>query len=218
MKSDKLLLNLNNYIFKSNNNVLIKISKKNLNLNKISFDKYIDSLIKNDYELNNSKYDDELSELSNIDWLFLNSIYVAIYSNFENHISNIAKFIENYSNTKIKINDIKGEGHIDKFRKYINLIGNIQSAEKNEMWKEIDIYRLVRNKLVHNGGYLISNRKSKLENHQYYDFLIENKVILAGSKGNIRIREIFFLEKFSNSISKLSDLILQDIKINIFDK
>lgn len=202
-------------IYESNNATLIKISKQNLESNKEAFDEFIKDSIKKSWSGVKDIDSEDLAELMNIDWVFLNSIYLSLFTNFENLISKLASIVEDRIQCEIKIKDIKGNGHIDQYRKYMELIGKINSAKRNQYWEQIDIFKLVRNKITHEGGHLIKKPKSKLENHPAFNFLIDNKVLLAGSLGHIRIRETFFLEKFASLTSKLCDELKQEIeKIN----
>ena len=214
MKKSKITydLNLVNSIYKSNNEILIKLSKKNVEWNKAKFDEFIQASVNNPKSGRNNTSENDLSELMNIDWIFLNSIFISLFSNFENHISKLAKIVEDRIKSDIKINDIKGNGHIDQYRKYMHLFGEIKSAKRNKTWAEIDIFKLVRNKLAHEGGYLNTNPNSKLEDQYGFQFLIENKVLLAGTLGHIRIRETFFLEKFVKITAKLSDQLKPEIE------
>ena len=205
-------------IYESNNATLIKISKQNLELNKKAFDEFIRDTIKKSWSGVNETDNGELAESMNIDWIFLNSIYLSLFTNFENLISKLASIVEDRIQSELKINDIKGNGYIDQYRKYMELIGKINSAKRNTDWEQIDTFKLVRNKITHEGGYLIKVPNSKLENHPAFKYLIDNKVILAGSLGHIRIRETFFLEKFVSLTSKLCSDLKQEIeKMNTTD-
>ncbi|QSE97240.1 hypothetical protein [Fulvivirga lutea] len=200
-----------NSIYRSNNDALIRLAKKTIENNKTEFDAYIKNLIAS----KGAQADNELfSELSNIDWIFLNSIFLALYSNFENLIYKLARIVENQNSGQIGIEDIRGQGYIDQYRKYMHLVGKIESAKKDEMWDELDIYRLVRNKLTHEGGYFNKSLKSKLEDKKGFKYLIDNKVLLAGTFGHIRLRETFFLEKFCGLTNKLLDRLLKDIGVS----
>ncbi|WP_417266740.1 hypothetical protein [Brumimicrobium sp.] len=192
-------------IYRGNTQILLELSQKNLENNKLEFENYLKRDFSKDF---NSQ---ELSKLSNIDWIFLNSIYISLFSNFENVLFKYARIVEDCSTSNIKINDIRGQGHIDQYRKYLELVGKIVVAKQIEPWKELEIYKLVRNKLTHEGGYLIRNKKSDLEQKPEFKYLIENKVLLPGSFGHIRIREIHFLEKFSELTLSLSTKLLNEI-------
>ncbi|GEO02782.1 hypothetical protein AAE02nite_04460 [Adhaeribacter aerolatus] len=203
-----------NLIYKGNNEILLNLAKKNLARNKIELAEYTQKFI--DENANGTaksfeEYVPEFSELENIDWIFLNSIFIALYANFENHILMLSKFVESKNLSPITLNDLKGIGYLDQYRKYLHLIGQIKSAEKNAYWEEIDIYKLVRNKLAHEGGFFVRNPKLKLESQNGYKYLMDNKVLLAGSYGHIRIREIHFLEKFVNLSNQVSDQLVEEI-------
>lgn len=149
--------------------------------------------------------DQDLSELMHIDWIFLNSIYISLFTNFENQVAKLASIVEGRIGSDERIKNIKANGYIEQYRKFMYSVGGIKNAQKNRGWREIDVFRLVRNKLVHNKGLLNSNPSEKLEDRTEYQFLVDNKVNLAGSLGHIRIRETYFLEKFVTVSSKLCD-------------
>lgn len=202
-------ITLVNSLYRSGNDILIRLAKRNVANNQVEFDKYIETLIQTKgLNANN----DLFSELCNIDWIFLNSVFIALFSNFENLISKLAQVVASDCDSNITINDIKGKGYIDQYRKYMFLVGKIKSAETNSLWSELDIYKLVRNKLAHEDGHLIRNLSTKLESRKEFKYLIENKVILAGPLGHIRIRETYFLERFCNLTNGLLDNLLQDIE------
>ncbi len=121
-------IKLVNFLYRSNNDALIRLVKKTLENNRIEFDEYIRSLI----ESKGTQADDKLfSELSNIDWIFLNSIYLALYTNFENVVYQLARTVENQNSGQIGIDDIKGQGYVDQYRKYMHLVGKIDSAKRD---------------------------------------------------------------------------------------
>jgi hypothetical protein len=202
-------IKLVNSIYRRNNDTLIRLAKRNLESNKLEFESYIRNLI----DTKGREADDNLfAELSNIDWIFLNSIFLALFTNFENLIFKLAKIVENQNSGIIEIEDIKGQGYVDQYRKFMHLVGKIDSAKKDDMWDELDIYKLVRNKLAHEGGHFIRSEKSKLEDKREFKYLIDNKVLLAGTFGHIRIRETYFLEKFCKLTNQLLDRLLNEIE------
>lgn len=200
-------IKLVNELYKSGNSILLKSAKRNLEWNNVEFENYINNLVKTGGQESNIDY---FNELCNINWILLNSIFLSLFSNFENLISQLASITE--QNQDIKIEDIKGNGYIDQYRKYLYLVAKIKPAKKNPVWEELEIYKLVRNKLIHEEGYLSKNIESKIEDRKEYKYLIQNKVILAGSLGNIRIKEIHFLEKFCTITNKLLDELVVEIE------
>ena len=203
-------LKLTDSNYKRNNIILLRLAKKNLENFQSEFKKFTQNIDKQ-ASSDPMKYDIELAEVLTIDGVFLNSIFISIFTNFENLIFKLARIVEVRTSSAIKIEDIRGNGYIDQYRKFMHLVGKIQSAEKNEIWEEIDIYKLVRNKLVHDGGYLHSSTKSRIEDRKEFQYLEANKVPI-GSSGRIKIREIYILEKFSGLTNNLLDRLKKDIE------
>lgn len=57
------------------------------------------------------------------EWLLIHSLFISAYSYFENFMFSIAKQIEKKTKSEIKLDDIRGKGDLDCYRKYINKIG-----------------------------------------------------------------------------------------------
>ncbi|NMC59485.1 MAG: hypothetical protein GYA51_08920 [Candidatus Methanofastidiosa archaeon] len=121
------------------------------------------------------------------DWLLIQSLFISAFSFFENFMKSIAKMIEKQTDTKIKLEDIRGDGNLDTYRKYIFLVGQIKDANGNRKeWQTIKEFKTIRNALVHDNG-LITKKISKINEHNLY---------FGPSKKHIRIRNISFLEDF----------------------
>jgi hypothetical protein len=63
---------------------------------------------------------------------------------------------------------------------------------------------------------MISDPTKKLENHECFKFLSRHKVIMAGSFGHIRIKDLSFISTFCELISNLSDKLTSEIDIKLF--
>lgn len=203
-KNIKFDLEMIALLYKRNNDALLKLTNKSIENNNKEFKEYLINQKSVDYDM------ELLAEFSNIEWIFLNSIFLSLYTNFENTVYKLAKVVENKNLGEIKIDDIKGRGYIDQYRKFMFLIGKINSTKDSDLWNEIDVHKLVRNKLVHESGFLSQN--TRIEEKKEFDYLIKNNVILAGKFGHIRIRDISFLKKFCELSSQLIDNLINDIK------
>lgn len=117
---------INNNVFISNIESLLKLSEDSLNL--IS-EQQNDFVIK--LQGNNAGGDwmKESSHISNADWILLNSIFIGIFSHFEFRLFKICKIIEKNISNDIKLEHLSGSG-ITKFYNYLNLIAKINCANK----------------------------------------------------------------------------------------
>jgi hypothetical protein len=102
--------------------------------------------------------------------------------------------------------------NISFFMNYLNLVGQISSADKGRHDMQIiQRFRMTRNRLVHHGNNLLSDINTKLQSHELYKFLITQDVILAGSLGHIRIRKTKLLKLFADTTSSISDSLTAEI-------
>jgi len=205
-------LTLSNKIYKANINSLIKSSFDSLNEIKRQNEEFINDLLDNE---SGENWLETSSHLENIDWILLNSIYISSFAFFEHHLYSLASIVEDKTSTQIAINDLSGKGII-KYTKYLFLVGNLKNANHSSKdWQAIIQFQKVRNIIVHNGGMMISDKTKKLENHECFGFLNKHKVVMAGTFGLIRIKDLKFIEGFKDVTCKISDDLTSEI-IEVF--
>ena len=215
-------LDLSNSIFKANLESLIGISRENVKLIAKKNDDFIKEITEWDYNehpVPDNYFHHKGADLANIDWLLLNSIFIASYSYFEYHLYSLARIVEDRIPDKVKIKDLNGKG-IYQYRKYLHLIGKLTSAEKNSDWQNIDKFQVVRNKLAHNGGMIITDptKTKELEKDELFKFLSKHGVVMEGSFGIIRIKDTKFIEAFDKLTGDISDNLTKEINEKYPDK
>lgn len=137
------------------------------------------------------------------DWLLMQSLFISGFSYFENYMKSIAEIIEKLRGDRIKLNDIKGDGYLDTYRKYIYLIGDIQQANSDRKeWQVILEFKTIRNSIIHEDG-IIAKKLSKIKEHNLY---------FGPSQKLIRIRNIKFLEDFVTTSTKYMESIALEIR------
>ena len=147
-------------------------------------------------------FDDFTHYTYHFDWLLLQSLFISGFAYFESFMRITALSIEKNKN-KIKLEDIKGNGHIDTYRKYIHLIGGIEFASSDRKeWQIINEFKTIRNSLTHDNG-KISKKLNKIEQHKIY-FGQSNKII--------RIKNVQFLEDFCKTAIEYMEAIVSEIK------
>jgi hypothetical protein len=201
-------LNLSNKIYKENLKSLLKSSLDSLNEIKRQNEEFIKKLIDKEPQ---EDWFEKSSHLANIDWIMLNSIFISSFAFFEHHLFSLASIVEDKTSTRITINDLSGKGII-KYCNYLFLVGNLKNANRSgKEWQEIDQFQKVRNIIIHNGGMMISDSTKKPENHECFNFLKQNDVVMAGTTGLIRIKQISFIEGFRDVTFKISDDLTSEI-------
>ena len=141
------------------------------------FEKRVDEEAK---KINDEKERDEFYEWHSDDYwrykesfprLFLNSLFVSIYSIFETQLESIAKALKKSKKEVFSFSDIKRGNYIESARKYIHVLTSIDIKNVNvTLWAKLGEYQQIRNIIVHENG-KTENRTMIviLKDHAIYD-------------------------------------------------
>ncbi|TKC04241.1 hypothetical protein [Pedobacter frigoris] len=154
---------------------------------------------------------EEGSHLNNIEWLFLNSIFVTMYASFEHFLMKVASTLEGQPGIQIKLSHISGRGILEQYTNYLRLVGGLASASRERSpWGRMSHYQNVRNLLAHNGGIMQDDGDKALEKHKDFKFLQQEDVVMASGVGMIRIRNKKILESFVKDTTLLTNNLLNE--------
>ena len=143
--------------------------------------------------------------------LLYHSIFISLYSLLESHLASIARLLESTENKKIKIKDLNGAGIIDKYRRFLFLIFEIEKADKElEIWKEFEKFQFLRNRIVHNESYL-SNIIGDFPSTIGFQLLKKYPKCVVSEEGLFKITDYKFVEDFGSLIIELSQNINKEI-------
>lgn len=167
-----------------NRNELLEKLEKEVNWSDTEFDKF------SHYEYH-------------FEWLLIHSLFISAFSYFETFMLSIAKQIEKNTKSKIKLNDLKGKGDLDCYRKYINKIGEIESANNtSKNWNEISEFKTIRNSIIHKYG-IVDKKVNLIKKFDLY---------FGTNEQMIRIKNIKFLERFCKLSTEYMNEIISETK------
>jgi hypothetical protein len=128
------------------------------------------------------------------DYITLHSLFVTAYSIFENFILDFGARIEQLSESKIKIADIKSKSRgVDRTVKYLSQVHNFKNASNdNPHWRELRQFQLLRHLITHNRNKL---KNSKYDNGHLIPFIEKYNGYIA-KDGEFKIWEKEFMENF----------------------
>lgn len=190
----KYTLSLSNTLYQRNLNSYLSFAKDNIVSIKQKHEQFISRLSQGEEP---EDWLEEASHHANIEWLFLNSIFVTMYSSFEHFLMKVARTLERQPGIKIKLSHISGRGILEQYTNYLYLVGGLESASKEKAcWTRLPHYQQTRNLLAHNGGIISDDAKKDITENKLYKFLKQQDVVLLGNLGLIRIRGTKILESF----------------------
>ncbi len=135
----------------------------------------------------------QLDEVKIIQSTFRKSFLIACCSNFEYQLYNICKEEQKKKSLKLGINDLSGKG-IEQAKNYLSkVIGVDISIDKS--WQEVINIQKIRNKLVHNNGFLESEKRdTQIENYisKRPDLSIVNDRITLSADYNEHVIQTFY--------------------------
>ena len=98
---------------------------------------------------------DELQEYNAI---LLDSFFTISYALFERELIWLCNFAQQHSGSPFSVRDLGHRDYINRTKVYLETLG-IEFPKTSPEWNKIRIYQGIRNKLIHEGGYVDGNWK-----------------------------------------------------------
>lgn len=148
-------------------------------------------------------YEMEILNSSQFGNLLNQSMYLTIYSTFENEFFNLCEWCKNAENLSLGPKDINDRSYIGQCRKYIIKAFNVNLDKLNSQWNEIKNYQVIRNSIAHNDAILNEG------NQAIQEFIEKTEGISIDKKEmKIKIHSIVFL---TNLIDKIVAFLTETI-------
>lgn len=189
-------------VYSTNLKSLKSIYLDSISVQKTKINEFLEIL--NHSTWSNEEFEEYSHYENHFEWLLIQALFVSGFSYFENFMKSIARQIEREKNHKIKLKDLKGDGLLDVYRKYVYLIGEYDFASSDQIeWKKINEFKKIRNVIIHDYGTI---NESKLE------IINKHNLFFGPNKKMIRIRDVNFLDDFINTSVNYMEKISLEIK------
>lgn len=94
---------------------------------------------------------------------FRASFLVQIISLVESELKNICEEVQSKEKQKFSVHEIKGSDDLDKCKKYLTRLINLNISEFNKEWKFIKNCKLIRNRIVHHNSNIKEDDKHLID-------------------------------------------------------
>ncbi len=160
-------------------------------------------------------YVEDYNLVDSFDGILITSLAIQLYSMMEVELYSFCNHWSEFSNEIYKVKELKGNNDIDRVKMYLTKSMRIKNAFKSSEWKFVENYREVRNKLVHNNGYISKDEFIKFEKMD----VVRNGLVKVGNYKDkeywISINGSDFLLKASNNIYKLLQNLTAEVEENL---
>lgn len=157
-------------------------------------------------------YIDDLNQIGAVfPSFFRKSLFISLYSLLEHELQKLCKKIKFSSIKKHKFSDCD-EVYVNKTRSYIISSCNIDSESLNQIFDKIDVYRVTRNILVHEGSRVYHGSKKYKKIEEFISTESEKKFIEVTNSGYMFF-EKEFIDDFMETIKNLFKELFHEINI-----
>jgi hypothetical protein len=123
-----------------------------------------------------------------------NPILLTLYGFFENWLKKLCDFDNRRGFSQVKVSDLAGNNYIEKSRRYLNLIAEIDLNRTETQWQKIIEIQKIRNCIAHNDSNIIRNKSVSVEKQELFKILKDDKRIkLDLKKGDFYIQDKEFI-------------------------
>lgn len=128
------------------------------------------------YDADTVSFPDTYTRISH---LIKPDMVINIYSYLEFWLQKISSMIKEQDALKLSLHDVKGSNDFHKYRIYIEKYAGLEYDESLEkLYDGLDNLRLIRNKFIHNGGYIKDNEQNKINNMEYISVSYPNLIVI----------------------------------------
>ena len=137
-----------------------------------------------------------------------NPTILMLYGFFENWLKKLCDYHHRRKFSEIKVSDLAGNNYIEKSRKYLNLVADIDLSGVEKEWQQIIFIQKIRNCIAHNNSNLLTNKNVEIEKQELFKFVkSDNRFNLDEEQGYFFIQDKDFLKE----VIKLFKLYLSNI-------
>lgn len=130
-----------------------------------------------------------------------NPILLSLYGLFENWLKELCDYDNRRGFSKITVSDLAGFNYIDKSKKYLNLISEVNLEPIEHLWKKITFYQKVRNCIAHNNSNIAKNRANIKGNELFNQLKSDKSISLDESSGTFYIKDKVFILEAIDTVS-----------------
>ncbi|MBL7835008.1 MAG: hypothetical protein JNK18_13705 [Cyclobacteriaceae bacterium] len=149
--------------------------------------------------------------------ILYNTTFVSAVSLFEYLLKKVCQFY--YKEHTLTVEDIRANGNIATYRKYIEKVVKIDLSHLDDQWKLIEKYNAVRNAVVHDDANINPKNKPNLTGQDGYVFLSKSPYIKferAGS-GKFKIIDPKFIADFIALAEKYFDGLTEKLEVQLIE-
>ena len=123
-----------------------------------------------------------------------NPLLLILYGQFENWLKKLCDLDSHKGFSKVRVKDLAGSNYIEKSRRYLELVADINLDDTKLDWQKITQIQKIRNCIAHNDSNIIKDKSIPIEKQELYKTILnDNRLEFDKIKGDFYIKEPEFL-------------------------
>lgn len=134
---------------------------------------------------------------------YFNPLLLSLYGLFENWLKRLCDIDSKRGFSNVKVKDLAGSNYIEKSRKYLSIVADLNLSETENDWQRIKQIQKVRNAIAHNDSNIKTDKNRELKKQELYSYLKkDNRIKLNESIGTFYIKDKEYLYEAIELIEK----------------
>jgi len=143
-----------------------------------------------------------------------NPLLLIIYGQFENWLKNLCELDARKGFSKVKVKDLAGNNYIEKSRKYLELVAELNLDDTKSEWQKITQMQKLRNCIAHNQSNIIKDKSIPIEKQELYKMVSSDKRLdFNKTNGDFYIKESAFLLEAIELIKNYLIKVIEKLKV-----
>lgn len=143
---------------------------------------------------------------------YFNPLLLSLYGLFENWLKRLCDLDSRRGFTNVKVGDLSGSNYIEKSRKYLSIVAEINMDKTDKDWQKIKQIQKVRNAIAHNDSNIKTDKNKELEKQELYNYLKQDiRVELNEKLGTFYIKEKEYLYEVIELIENYLNVVIKDL-------
>lgn len=143
---------------------------------------------------------------------YYNPLLLSIYGLFENWLKKLCDIDSKRGFSNVKVNDLAGSNYIEKSRKYLKIVAELNLDDSENDWQKIKQIQKVRNAIAHNDSNIKTEKNRELEKQELYTILKnDTRIELNESIGSFYIKDKEFIFEVIELITKYLNFVISNL-------
>lgn len=151
-------------------------------------------------------YEHEVITTGEFRSLLNNSMFLTIYSFFENEFVALCEYAGSIQGSSLKPKDLSDNSYISQCRKFVTKVLKVDLSNLEKEWEEITNFQILRNSFAHNNGILKNNNSNIIGFMRKIDGLEIDEIALK-----VKIKDHQFLILLIDKLVKFLNSIIEKI-------